>query len=124
MHSGGGVNYHTDMLNRWTPSKTNTDIPRLNYLDVNNFHLSDRPGMLQDGTYLRINTLSFGYMLPGDLIRGVSRARVYLTAQNLYTFQKYKGFNPDFASGTLNPGFDFGSYPRPRVIMGGVQLTF
>ena len=124
MHSGGGVNYHSDMLNRWTTGNTNTNIPRVNYLDANNFYDSNRPGWLQDGSYLRINTFSVGYLLPGSLIKGVSRARVYLTAQNLYTFQKYKGFNPDFTSGTLNPGFDFGSYPRPRTIMGGVQVTF
>lgn len=124
MHSGGGNNYHADMLNRWTPANTTTDIPRLNYLDANNFYFSNRPGMLQNGTYLRINTFSIGYLLPGDLIRGVSRARIYVTAQNLYAFQKYKGFNPDFTSGTLSPGFDFGSYPRPRTIMGGMQVTF
>lgn len=124
MHSGGGINYSTDMLNRWTPTNTNTDIPRLNYLDANNFYDSDRPGWLQDGSYLRINTVAVGYLLPGNLIKGISRARVFVTAQNVYTFQKYKGFNPDFTSGTLNPGFDFGSYPKPRTIMGGVQVTF
>jgi TonB-linked SusC/RagA family outer membrane protein len=124
MHSGGGNNYSEEMLNRWTPTNTNTNVPRLNYLDANNFYDSDRPGWLQDGSYLRINTVSVGYQLPGSLVKGLSRARVYLTAQNLYTFQKYKGFNPDFTSGTLNPGFDFGSYPRPRTIMGGVQVSF
>jgi hypothetical protein len=96
----------------------------LNFLDANNFYDSNRPGWLKDGSYLRINTFSVGYLLPGNLIRGVSRFRVFLTGQNLYTFQKYKGFNPDFTAGTLSPGFDFGSYPRPRSLMGGVQLTF
>jgi hypothetical protein len=112
------------MLNRWTPSNTNTDVPRLNDADVNNFKDSDRPGWLQNGTYLRINTVSLGYTLPTNLIRGISSSRIYLTAQNLYSFQSYQGYNPDFTSGVFNPGFDFGSYPRPRTIMAGVQLVF
>ncbi len=123
-HTAGALNYSTDMLNRWTPSNTNTDIPRLNDDDVNNFKDSDRPGWLQNGTYLRINALSVGYNFKDNIIKGLASSRVYLTAQNLYTFQEYKGYNPDFTSGTLNPGFDFGSYPKPRTIMIGVQVTF
>jgi TonB-linked SusC/RagA family outer membrane protein len=123
-HSAGSLNYSTDMLKRWTPSNTNTDIPRLNDADVNNFKDSDRPGWLQSGTYLRINTVSIGYNFPGDFIKGLSRSRVFVTGQNLYTFQKYQGYNPDFTSGVFNPGFDFGSYPKPRTIMVGVQLIF
>jgi TonB-linked SusC/RagA family outer membrane protein len=123
-HSAGALNYSVDMLNRWTPTNTNTDIPRLNDADVNNFKDSNRPGWLQDGSYVRINTLSLGYTLPANLIKGLLHSRIYITAQNLYTFQKYKGYNPDFTSGVLNPGFDFGSYPKPRVLMAGVQLSF
>ncbi len=123
-HSAGALNYSTDMLNRWTPTNTNTDIPRLNDADVNNFKDSDRPGWLQDGTYLRINTVSLGYTLPENIIKGLTRSRFYVTVQNLYSFQEYTGYNPDFTSGVFNPGFDFGSYPKPRTIMIGVQLVF
>ena len=122
-HSGGSLNYSTDMLNRWTPTNTNTDIPRLNDADVNNFKDSDRPGWLQNGTYLRINTVALGYTLP-SFVKGLSKARVYITAQNLYSFQEYQQYNPDFTSGTLNPGFDFGSWPKPRTILFGLQLDF
>jgi len=122
-HSAGSINYHVDMLNRWTPTNTNTDVPRLNDNDINNGKDSNRPGWLQNGTYLRINTIALGYTLP-SLIKGVSNARIYATVQNLYSFQKYQGYNPDFTSGVLNPGFDFGSYPKPRTIMFGVQVTF
>ncbi|MEO8404230.1 MAG: TonB-dependent receptor [Chitinophagaceae bacterium] len=123
-HSAGALNYSTDMLNRWTPTNTNTDIPRLNDADVNNFKDSNRPGWLQSGSYLRISTLSVGYTLRENLIKGLMKSRVYATVQNLYSFQKYQGYNPDFTSGVLNPGFDFGSYPKPRTIMVGVQLIF
>ena len=123
-HSAGSLNYSTEMLNRWTPTNTNTDVPRMNDADVNNFKDSNRPGWLQNGTYLRINTVSVGYTLPENIIKGLTKSRFYLTVQNLYSFQGYTGYNPDFTSGVLNPGFDFGSYPKPRTIMAGVQLGF
>ena len=123
-HSAGSLNYSTDMLNRWTASNTNTNIPRLNDDDVNNFKDSNRPGWLQNGSYLRINTVSVGYTFRENIIKGLTSARVYATVQNLYSFQKYQGYNPDFTSGVLNPGFDFGSYPKPRTIMLGVQIGF
>ncbi len=125
MHTGGSANYHTDILNRWTPTHTNTDIPRLQVDDPNNNGRdSNRPGWLQSGSYFRINTLSLGYNFKQDLIKGISKIRVYITTQNLYTFQKFKGYNPDFSSDVFSPGYDNGSYPKPRTIMGGVQVVF
>jgi TonB-linked SusC/RagA family outer membrane protein len=119
------INRHEDILERWTPTNTNTEIPRLVANDPNgNGRDSDRKGWLQDGTYLRINTVSLGYTLPDKLIKGVQRLRVYATAQNLYTFQSYKGYNPDFTAGVFEPGFDFGSFPKPRTLMLGVQVGF
>jgi len=123
-HSAGSLNYSTDMLNRWTPTNTNTNIPRLNDADLNNFKDSNRPGWLQDGSYLRINTVALGYNLPKNVVKGLVSSRIYVTVQNLYSFQKYTGYNPDFTSGVFNPGFDFGSYPKPRTIMLGIQLIF
>lgn len=125
MHTGGDQNYHQDMVNRWTSVNTNTTIPRLSWDDLNhNYESSDREGWLQSGTYLRLNTISLGYELPKNLIKGVERARIYATGQNVYTFQKYKGYNPDYSYGVFTPGLDNGSYPKPRVIMVGVQLGF
>jgi len=134
-HTAGSLNYSTDMLNRWTPTNTNTDVPRLNDNDGNNNANSNRPGWLQNGTYLRINTVSIGYSFRENIIKGLASSRVYFTVQNLYSFQSYKGYNPDFNTGVdetfnpnrnqvLNPGYDFGSYPKPRTILLGVQLTF
>jgi TonB-linked SusC/RagA family outer membrane protein len=104
-HSAGALNFSTDMLNRWTPQNTNTNIPRLNDADVNNFKDSDRPGWLQDGTYLRINTVALGYTIPQQSVKYITKARVYVTVQDLYTFQNYKGYNPDFTAGVFNPWF-------------------
>lgn len=125
MHTGGDANYHQDMLERYTSVNTDTDIPRLHWEDPNrNWENSDRKGWLQDGSYLRINTLSLGYTLPAQRFTFLSKARIYLTAQNLYTFQKYKSYNPDYTYGVFTPGLDGGSYPKPRTIMFGVQLGF
>jgi len=125
MHTGGDANYHQDMLDRFTSTNTDTDIPRLNWEDPNrNWENSNRKSWLQYGTYLRINTLSLGYNFPKSMIPYVAKARVYVTAQNLYTFQKYKSYNPDYTYGVFTPGLDNGSYPKPRTILFGVQLGF
>ncbi len=118
------INRHEDILDRWTPTNTNTNIPRVVSDDPNgNQRDSNRKGWLQNGDYLRINTLSLGYTFPNNFIKGLNTTRIYVTAQNLYTFQAYKGYNPDFTSGVWNPGFDAGSFPKPRTIMLGMQLS-
>jgi TonB-linked SusC/RagA family outer membrane protein len=125
MSGNSYANYHQDLFNRWTPTHTNTDIPRMVLLDPNsNGRDSNRAGWLESANYLRINTVSLGYTLPSGTIKAITNARVYFTCQNLYTFSGYKGFNPDFTAGLLNPGFDFGTYPKPRTYMLGIQLRF
>ncbi len=121
------LNYHEDMLDRWTPENTDTNIPRRIVNDPNNNGRdSDREGWLQDGTFLRINTVSVGYSLPSNLREavGVNKTRIYFQVQNLYSFQEYKGYNPDFTAGTFEPGYDNGSYPKPRSFMVGLEIGF
>ncbi|KEO74430.1 SusC/RagA family TonB-linked outer membrane protein [Anditalea andensis] len=125
MHTSDFINWHEDILERWTPENTNTDIPRVVEFDPNNNGRdSNRPGWLQPGRHLRLNTVSLGYTIPENSIQGIRTARVYVTLQNLYTFQNYKAYNPDFTSGVFEPAFDNGSYPLPRTYMLGVQLSF
>ena len=127
MPTSGYTNWHEDILNRWTPTNTNTDIPRVVWNDPNNNQRdSNRPGWLQDGDYFRISTISVGYSLNAralDKIR-LQSARIYVTMQNVYTFAAYKGYNPDFQANILSPGFDFGTFPRPRTSMIGLQVKF
>ncbi|WP_370479185.1 SusC/RagA family TonB-linked outer membrane protein [Tamlana flava] len=127
MPTSGYTNWHEDILNRWTPTNTNTDVPRVVFLDPNNNGRdSNRPGWLQKGDYFRINTISLGYTLPDSVISklSLSKARFYVTLQNVAVLSKYKGYNPDFQAGILNPGFDYGTFPRPMTSMLGVQLKF
>jgi TonB-linked SusC/RagA family outer membrane protein len=126
--ASGNTNFHEDVLERWTPENTGTEVPRQMYLDPNqNGRPSDRFGWLQSTAYFRLNTLSVGYSLPATFLSKIKmgKVRIYATAQNLATITKYKGFNPDFQGiSALAPGFDFGTYPRPRTLMAGVQLSF
>ncbi len=126
--ASGNTNFHEDVLKRWTPENGGNEVSRQIYLDPNvNARPSDRYGWLQSTAYFRLNTLSLGYSLPVALTNRwkMGKARFYVSAQNLATITKYKGFNPDFQGiSALAPGFDFGTYPRPRTIMGGFQLSF
>lgn len=127
MVTSGYTNWHEDILNRWTPTNTNTETPRVVWNDPNNNQRdSDRPGWLQDGDYFRLQTISLGYTLGRNALKAVKlqSARFYVTVQNVAVFKSYEGYNPDFTAGILNPGFDFGTFPRPRTSMVGVNLKF
>lgn len=127
MPTTGYTNWHEDILNRWTPENPSTTVPRVVFGDPNNNQRdSNRPGWLQSGNYFRLNTISLGYTLPDAVSSkfNLSNARFYVTFQNVAVFSEYEGYNPDFQAGILNPGFDFGTYPRPMTTMIGAQLKF
>ncbi|MBO0949171.1 SusC/RagA family TonB-linked outer membrane protein [Fibrella forsythiae] len=119
------------VLNAWTPTNTNTDVPRSVSGDPNNnSRTSDR--FIEDGSYMRVKNLTIGYSIPvktlGGLTNGVvSKVRVYVSSQNLLTFTKYTGYDPEIGSrnGTLlRNGIDYANYPQARTILAGLQLTF
>jgi TonB-linked SusC/RagA family outer membrane protein len=139
IESGAGWdNYGTKLLDRWTPTNTNTDVPRVVMFDPNkNGRASAR--WLENGSFFRITTLQVGYTLPQHILQRahLSNARIYVTAQNLVTFTKYTGFDPDFANnnGLFDRAIDNGSYPNrpftaneagglpnPRSFLFGLQL--
>ena len=86
---------------------------------------------VEDASYLRIGNLTLGYSLPENWVKKtgfVNNCRFYLTSQNLATFTRYKGANPEGQSVTVNntlaPGFDMSSYPLSRTTSIGINLTF
>jgi TonB-linked SusC/RagA family outer membrane protein len=80
---------------------------------------------IQNAAYWKIANVEFGYNFPDKWFGGiVSGVRAYISAQNLYTFTGYHGYNVDYAGGTFTPGYNFCSYPTARTFMGGVQFTF
>ena len=124
-------NFSRDMVNRWhgEGTQTNARYPRMGGTDSNNSILqSDR--YLEDGSYLRIKMLQVGYELPAAWVSKakLTKARVYLNAQNLYTFTKYTGLDPEIGmrggSDPLDIGVDRGYYPTPRLYSVGVELSF
>jgi hypothetical protein len=117
-------NSHTDELNYWTPSHTNTNVPRPLINDINNGKFSDR--FIQSGSYIKLQSAQIGYTLPESTLnktKAIKTLRFYLSGLNLLTITKYKGYDPDFISdGLFNRGYDYGSFPNPRTVMIGVQL--
>lgn len=89
--------------------------------------MSDR--YVEDGSYLRVQNITLGYRLPKTLISKVkmNNLRVYVTVQNLYTFTKYTGYDPEVGSYNNSirlMNVDAGHYPNPRTILGGVSVEF
>jgi TonB-linked SusC/RagA family outer membrane protein len=88
-----------------------------------NDYFSDR--MIQNAAYWKIANIELGYNFPDKWFKGVvSGVRAYVSAQNLHTFTKYKGYNVDYAGGTFTPGFNWCSYPSARSFMAGVLFSF
>ncbi len=124
--SYGALNKNVDLLNAWTLDNTNTDVPRVAYKSsgsITNDMFSQR--FIQDASYLKIANIELGYNMPDSWFGGyISGVRVYASGQNLATLSKYKGYNVDFAGGTFTPGYNYASYPTPRSVMFGVNLSF
>ena len=84
--------------------------------------------IIEDGSYLRLKTVTLGYTFPKTLIAKakLSNARVYLAAQNLWTWTSYSGYDPEVSirNSALTPGLDFSSYPRSLSVSFGVNLAF
>ncbi|NMH25553.1 TonB-dependent receptor [Flavobacterium sp. SE-s27] len=118
----------TDALNYWTVDNPNTNIPRpIGALSNTNLEISDR--YVEDGSYVRIQNVTLGYSLPSSLISKakLSRVKVYASAQNLFTFTKYSGYDPEIGSlnqNVLLSGIDNGRYPSPRTFSFGLNVEF
>lgn len=115
------------VLDRYTADNINGSLPRYTTTNSNNSIISDR--YVEDGSYLRIQNLTIGYRLPLSIAQRIkmNNLRVYLSAQNLYTFTKYSGYDPEIGSydnGILLMNVDQGHYPNPRTITVGVNVEF
>jgi TonB-linked SusC/RagA family outer membrane protein len=117
------------------PKNTNTDVPRIIRGDPNKNALTASTRFLEDGSYLRIKSLTLGYTLPKAITGkiNVDRLRVYVSGENLFTFTKYSGYDPEIGSNSIGDsggpsntvrGIDNGYYPQARSYMTGIQLTF
>ena len=118
------ANYQTAALGRWVGEGTSNSYPRLTGDDPNNNFSNPSDFYLEDGDYLRFKTIQVGYTLPSDILGkyGIDKLRIYLTAENLFTFTKYSGYDPEIGGGVL--GIDRGYYPQAITNQIGVNLQF
>ena len=119
------INLPSWFLGRWTGEGTSNKYPIYIQGDATNWQASDL--YVHDGSYLRLKNIELGYTIPDFLTKKVfiSRLRVYAAVENLLTFTKYWGFDPEISSGSdKSNGVDFGVYPQPRTIRVGCNVTF
>jgi TonB-linked SusC/RagA family outer membrane protein len=118
------ANWTTKALNRWAGAGTSNDFPRMTTTDPNHNFSNPSSFYLEDGDYFRIKVLQIGYTLPSSLISKVNfqKVRVYVSGNNLVTFTKYTGFDPEIGGGSY--GIDRGFYPQARSFTAGLNLTF
>ncbi len=126
-------NAGTAVLDAWTPSNTNTDVPRAISADPNqNARPSDR--FLENGSYMRLKNIMLSYNVADrslqSLTKGIVRNfTVYISAQNILTFTKYTGLDPEVGNRTpgssaLTNGIDYAVYPQPKGFQLGISASF
>ena len=117
----GGQNAYADMVNRWTPENPSNIYPKATTNRA--LLVSDR--FIEDGSYLKLKTLSLSYSFPKINLKHIQGLRLYVTGQNLLTWTKYRGYDPEVSyrgASTLEAGEDFGGYPQSRTFMFGIKL--
>lgn len=123
LESGTGEdNQTTTMLRRWRNPGDVTDVPR-----AGDGRISSR--FIENGSFLRIRNVSFGYSFPKTLLgkSGIKSLRLYVSGQNLYTFTTYSGMDPEvnyFGNSNIVQGTDFFTYPQSRTILFGLNVGF
>ena len=125
VNNSRNLNQYASYANRWTPENPYSDIPVAKNSSSNKV-VSSR--VIEDGSFLRLKTLTLGYTLPKKVIKkwGIGNARVYVAGQNLWTISGYSGYDPEVSirNGALTPGLDYSAYPRAYAINFGVNLGF
>jgi TonB-linked SusC/RagA family outer membrane protein len=122
------LNQSTRVLNHWTPTNTNTDIPRPVRNDPQgNNRFSTR--WIEDGSYVRLKNVTLGYNFPASLSKraSIQNLRLYVTAQNLITWTHYLGYDPEVSADPFSStafGRDYGVYPQARTYTVGINATF
>ena len=113
-------NQTTDVLNRWTAEGTSNNMPRAVFGDPNqNTRVSDR--YVENGSYLRLKTLSLSYNFPKDWLKAltIQNARLTLSCENVFTITNYSGFDPEV---DIN-GIDLSRYPISRTFNLGINFN-
>ena len=124
--NGYGRNVFSSVLNAWTPTNTNTTIPR--FENVSNFSTNGAASSyyVEDASYLRLRSVKIGYTVPSSLVNKakIERFRLFLQATNLFTVTDYTGTDPEVSGVDTGFGADTGNYPANRQFLVGVSIGF
>ncbi len=126
-HDLNTANMPAYSLERWTGEGSTNSVPRFTWSDTNGNYTKISDLYIESGSYARIKNLQIGYNIPASIAKrvGMSKARVYVSGDNLHTFTKYRGFDPEIgARSALDIGIDRGVYPQSRTFRAGVNFTF
>ncbi|MBL0738257.1 TonB-dependent receptor [Flavobacterium sp. GN10] len=120
-----GTNAAATLNDRWTPTNPSNEIPRASSSPLG--IVSER--YVEDASFLRLKLITLGYTLPKSVSKklGTKSVKVYISAENLITWTKYTGYDPEVSSyeqNNLYPGIDFGSYPNSKTFISGLNVTF
>lgn len=121
----GDNNTTTDIYEAWT-EENHTKHPRNIASDPNGNFSKPSDYFIEDGSYLKLRNIQLGFNLPFRFLERVKikKARVYLNANNILTFTKYSGLDPEIAGSNVSRGVDFGLYPQVRTYSGGIEIQF
>ncbi|MEO8238188.1 MAG: TonB-dependent receptor [Flavobacterium sp.] len=120
-----GTNAASTLEDRWTPTNPSNEIPRASSSPLG--IVSER--YIEDASFLRLKLITLGYTLPKSVSKklGAKSVKFYVSAENLITWTKYTGYDPEVSSyeqNNLYPGIDFGSYPNSKTFISGLNVTF
>lgn len=123
-----GYKYNTNQFasyqDRWSPTNTAGTLPAAKGVIYKTY--SDR--VVEDASFLRLKTVAFGYNIPTEYLSKlkIAHVRLYFSAQNLYTWTNYSGYDPEVSvrNSALTTGFDYSAYPRAKTYTFGLNVTF
>ncbi|AOW09328.1 SusC/RagA family TonB-linked outer membrane protein [Flavobacterium gilvum] len=120
-----GTNANATLLDRWTPTNPSNEIPRATSSPLG--IVSER--YVEDASFLRLKLITFGFTFPKSVSTKLKLQSIkfYVSAENLVTWTKYTGYDPEVSSyeqNNLYPGIDFGAYPNSKTFISGVNITF
>lgn len=118
-----------DFRNLHVVNPGSTTMPALQRTDANANYTRVSDLLVEDASYIRLQNISIGYTFPRNWMRKIylQNLRVYFSAQNVYTWSKYKGLDPEVGAmygDALMTGVDYGRYPSPRIYTFGLNVSF
>lgn len=120
-------NVVSDVLNAWSPTNKNTNIPIMKTQNTNGGNSLPSEFYIEDGSYFRMKNLQIGYTFPKSILNKINfnKLRIYAGVQNLFTVTNYSGYDPEVSSNALfSRGIDSSSYPNARTFTFGFNASF